>query len=157
MNGFTLLPATSTVTTREVLLPPPLPAAAPRAPWLESVAKSVPPSNPFSKARPMAGPSIWKLALLGPLGLPIGPAILLPSWSKTSRSGVKGLVGENDPPVWAVSLLLQLLPAGRPLPDSMTRTLNRFWLPWKAMPVGKFNPLAKTETLYPLGRAMSSP
>ena len=109
----------------------------------------------------MAGPSFWKLLLPGPLNLPSGPATLRPFSSKTTRSGVKGLVDEVGPPTVALLLLLQsvasLKPEGSPLPDSMTKTLKRLPLPWNAMPVGKFRSLAKTETLNPSGTAMSWP
>jgi hypothetical protein len=117
----------------------------------------------------MAGPSIWKLALVGEVGFPTAgvcaqrpsksdrPRRQRPFLSKMVRSGVNGLVALNDPPTAAVSLLLQLFPAGRPLPDSTTRTWKSFLLPRKAIPVGKLRSLAKTETLKPAGTAMSSP
>ena len=62
-----------TVTTRELLLGP----APPSVCWLESVENRVPPSAPFSKVRPMAGPSGWNV-LPPALGLPIGPLTRLP-------------------------------------------------------------------------------
>ena len=80
-----------------------------------------------------------------------------PFLSKMVRSGVNGLVALNDPPTAGVSLLLQLLPAGSPLPDSTTSTWKSFLLPTKAIPVGKLRSLAKTETLKPAGTAMSWP
>ena len=70
-------------------------------------------------------------------------------------SGVKGLVGENWPPTTGLVSSLHLL--GRPCPDSSTYTWKLFLLPVKAMPTGKFRPLAKTETLKPGGTTMSSP
>ena len=56
MNGLNLPVSRPAVMMREVLLPLP---GAPRTPWLESVAKRVPPATPRSKARPIAGPSGW--------------------------------------------------------------------------------------------------
>src|SRR5258706_200104 len=84
MSVVTVFALVSMVTTREVLFPPPLPAAAPRAPWLESVPKSVPPWKPFSNARPMAGPSTWKLGRPAAFGFPIGVLFAHPL-SKSAR------------------------------------------------------------------------
>ena len=46
---------------------------------------------------------------------------------------------------------------GKPCPDSSTKTSNPFPCRRKAIPVGKFRPLAKTETLNPEGSTMSLP
>src|SRR3954465_11533757 len=110
MGGWTRFAATSIRVTREVLFPPPCPAAAPRAPWFESVPKRRPPAAPPSKASPMAGPSTWKLALVGEVGLPTAgvaaqrpsksgrPRRQRPFLSKTVRSGVNGFVALKHPP-----------------------------------------------------------
>src|SRR6266850_3696499 len=154
----------SMVMTREVLFPPP--DGAPRAPWLESVPNRVPPPNPRSKARPMAGPSTWKLPLAPVFGLPIGPlrhppskfgrpARQFPRLSKMVRSGVNGLLAGPPAMAPAESLLLQL--PGKPLPDSITRTWKLFLLPLNAIPVGWLRPFANTDARKPLGRAMSWP
>src|SRR5262249_28031248 len=46
---------------------------------------------------------------------------------------------------------------GSPCPDSSTNTLNCCFVPRKAIPVGKFRPVLKTETVNPAGRLMSLP
>src|SRR5262249_51487291 len=89
-----------------------------------------------------------------PVGLPKGPAILLPFWSNTRMSGVNGLLGSKSP-VPKPPCSLHIL--GRPCPDSSTYTWNCCELPRNAIPVGMFRPLAKTETLNPEGRTMFWP
>src|SRR6267143_756835 len=105
------------LTIRDVLFPPPL--TAPRTPWLESVANSLPPARSRSKESPMAGPSGWKPPPAA-VGLPTGPASLLPWRSKVDTPGVNGFAAENLPMPSArsaaVSLLLHL--PGSPVPDS---------------------------------------
>src|SRR5258708_35550583 len=71
-------------------------------------------------------------------------------------SGVNGFVGSNIPEPnesWSLHRL------GSPCPDSSTWTSNSLDSPFKrnAIPVGKFSPEAKTETLNPGGTTMSSP
>src|SRR5499425_3593088 len=69
-------------------------------------------------------------------------------------SGVNGFFGSNAPDP---NLSCSLHTLGKPCPDYSTKTSNPF--PWrrKAIPVGKFRPEAKTETLNPAGRIMSLP
>jgi hypothetical protein len=55
MNGVTFPVMMSTMTMRELLFCPP-----PCVAWLESVAKSRPPWNPFSNAMSTAGPAVWR-------------------------------------------------------------------------------------------------
>src|SRR5258706_742624 len=71
-------------------------------------------------------------------------------------SGVNGFVGSNIPEPnesWSLHRL------GSPCPDSSTKTSNSLDSPFErnAIPVGKFSPEAKTETLNPGGTTMSSP
>src|SRR5882762_728164 len=110
---------TFTLTIRDVLFPPPL--TAPRTPWLESLANSLPPARSRSKESPIAGPSAWKPPPPA-VGLPIGPPVLLPLLSKTRMPGVNGFAALNLPiPIAfsaSVSLLLHL--PGSPVPDSST-------------------------------------
>src|SRR5690349_9129786 len=69
-------------------------------------------------------------------------------------SGVKGFLGSKLPdPNFEPSLHA----LGRPWPDSSTYTSNFLASPRNAMPVGKLRPCAKTETVKPCGRMMSSP
>src|SRR5258706_1414382 len=71
-------------------------------------------------------------------------------------SGVNGFAGSNIPEPnesWSLHRL------GSPGPDSSTKTSNSLDSPFErnAIPVGKFSPEAKTETLNPGGKTMSSP
>src|SRR6516225_5915917 len=69
-------------------------------------------------------------------------------------SGVNGFFGSKSP---VPKLPCSLHRLGKPCPDSSTNTSTPF--PWrrKAIPVGKFRPEAKTETLNPAGSMMSLP
>src|SRR5262245_42968921 len=69
-------------------------------------------------------------------------------------SGVNGLLGSKSP-VPKLPCSLQTL--GRPCPDSSTYTWKCWALPRKAIPVGMFSPLAKTETVNPAGSTMFWP
>src|SRR5712691_3377716 len=153
MNGVTCPVWGSTVTMRELLLKPTV-----RRDWFESVAKSRPPSKPFSNAMSIAGPCAWRPPMT-PLsffvGLARGPRIRFPLWSNTRMSGVKGLVADNSPPT--TELVSSLHRLGRPCPDSSTNTSNRPLSPRNATAVGKLRPLAKTETAKPEGTTIFSP
>src|SRR3989442_314469 len=130
-----------------------------RMAWFESVAKSRPPSKPFSNAMSIAGPCAWRppvwTPLLSAVGLARGPRIRFPFSSNTRMSGVKGLVAENAPPTTELVSSLHWL--GRPCPDSSTNTSKRSLLPRNATAVGKFRPLLKTETAKPEGTTIFSP
>src|SRR5436309_10534348 len=152
MNGVTCPVSGLTVTMRELLFWA-LVAGA-RMAWFESVAKSRPPSKPFSNAMSIAGPCGWRPAPLV-VGLARGPRIRFPLWSSTRMSGVKGLVADNSPPT--TELVSSLHRLGRPCPDSSTNTSNRRASPRNATAVGKFRPLLKTETLKPEGTTICSP
>src|SRR5258708_27099002 len=71
-------------------------------------------------------------------------------------AGVNGFAGSNFPEPNESCSLHRL---GSPCPDSSTKTSNSLDSPFKrkAIPVGKFSPEAKTETLNPCGTTMSSP
>src|SRR5216683_5274997 len=148
MNGVTCPVFGFTITIRELLLNPVV-----RRDWFESVAKSRPPSKPLSNAMSTAGPCAWK---------PPPPAVGLarvriscPLSPNTRMSGVNGLVGENSPPT--TELVSSLHRLGRPCPDSSTYTSKRSELPRNAIPVGKFRPVAKTDTWKPGGTTTSWP
>src|SRR5215467_1290398 len=100
----------------------------------------------------IAGPAAWK-----PLVADVGLARVrskVPLWSNTMMSGVNGFVGSNSPvPKLPCSLYL----LGKPCPDSSTKTSNPLPTDRKAIPVGKFRPALKTETVNPAGRIMSLP
>src|SRR6266849_4212001 len=152
MNGVTCPLSGLTVTMRELLFWA-LVAGA-RMAWFESVAKSRPPSKPFSNAMSIAGPCGWRPTPLF-VGLARGPRIRFPLWSNTRMSGVKGLVADNSPPT--IALVSSLHRLGRPYPDSSTNTSNRPASPRNATAVGKLRPLAKTETSKPVGTTISWP
>src|SRR3989442_15872103 len=138
MNGVTRPVSGLTITMRELLLLPLV-----RRLWLESDANSRPPWKPLSNAISIAGPWGWKtpvppVTVVASVGLPRGPAILLPLWPNTRISGVKGLTNDGGG-AWNATWSLQIL--GRPGPDSRTRTSNFFALPRKATAVGAFSPL----------------
>src|SRR6266852_5720970 len=148
MNGVTCPVFGFTITIRELLLNPVV-----RRDWFESVAKSRPPSKPLSNAMSIAGPCAWR---------PPPPAVGLarvrsscPLLLNTRMSGVNGLVGENSPPT--TELVSSLHRLGRPCPDSSTYTSKRSSLPRNAIPVGKFRPVAKTDTSKPTGTTTSWP
>src|SRR3989475_11669985 len=155
MNGVTCPVTGLTVTMRELLFCNPTARMA----WFESVAKSRPPSKPFSNAMSIAGPCAWRppvwTPLLSGVGLARGPRIKRPLSTKTRMSGVKGLVAENAPPT--TELVSSLHRLGRPCPDSSTNTSKRCLLPRNATAVGKFRPLLKTETAKPKGTTIFSP
>src|SRR2546430_8562468 len=154
MNGATCPVWGLTVTMRELLFCAPTARMA----WFESVAKSRPPSKPFSNAMSIAGPCAWSPRVwtpLSPVGLARGPRIKRPLSLKTRMSGVKGLVAENWPPT--TELVSSLHRLGRPCPDSSTNTSNRRASPRNATAVGKLRPLAKTETSKPGGTTISWP
>src|SRR5229473_3653807 len=71
-------------------------------------------------------------------------------------SGVNGFAGSNIPEPNESCSLHRL---GSPCPDSSTKTSNSLDSPFRrnAIPVGKFSPVAKTETRNPGGTTMSSP
>src|SRR5713226_2910648 len=150
MNGVTCPVWGLTVTMRELLFCAPTARMA----WFESVAKSRPPSKPFSNAMSIAGPCSWRPMPLV-VGLARGPRIRFPLWSNTRMSGVKGLVADNSPPTTALVSSLHRL--GRPCPDSSTNTSKRSLLPRNATAVGKFRLLLKTETVKPGGTTIFSP
>src|SRR5229473_8112644 len=148
MNGVTCPVSGFTITIRELLLNPVV-----RRDWFESVAKSRPPSKPLSNAMSTAGPCAWRPPprAVGLARVRIGCPLLL----NTRMSGVNGLVGENSPPT--TELVSSLHRLGRPCPDSSTYTSKRSELPRNAIPVGKFRPVAKTDTLKPGRTTMSWP
>src|SRR5437879_8754643 len=150
MNGLTCPVSGCTVRMRELLFCAPTARMA----WFESVAKSRPPSKPFSNALSVAGPCGWRPAPLV-VGLARGPRIRFPLWSNTRMSGVKGLVADNSPPTRVLVSSLHRL--GRPCPDSSTNTSKRCLLPGNEPAVGKFRPLLRTETSKPGGTTMSWP
>src|SRR5262249_47515160 len=100
-----------------------------------------------------AGPAGWN-PTPGAVGL-ARVRSSVPFWLKTRMSGVNGLVELKVPPtmgeVWSLHTL------GRPCPDSRTYTSKSFALPLKAIPVGKFKPERKTETVNPGGTTISLP
>ena len=112
---------------------------------MESVANSVPPERPLTKATSIAGPEGWNPSPED-VGLPKGPRIFVPFWLNTRISGVKGLFMSNGPPGHAISLLHTL---GSPCPDSSTKTWKLLELPRKAMPVGIFRFFANTDAVNP--------
>src|SRR5262252_6328274 len=101
-----------------------------------------------------AGPAGWN-PTPGAVGLPNLRIGVPPFWLNTRTSGVNGLVGLNSPPTAGDPCSLHML--GRPCPDSRTNTSNFWELPRNAIPVGKFRPTAKTETLKPGGTTMALP